>query len=106
MDNAECQCRKAEYAGYAEGAQYPEEKKSVAGQFAAVKHRSETYCWTQKLNREDDGVDKYWVLEITIFSCLRFSEDTNSEKYWPYVSASRRQCSCELRCQSEYASGV
>ena len=22
--------------------------KSVAGQFAAVKYRSETYCWTQK----------------------------------------------------------
>ncbi len=36
-------------------------KKSVAGQFAA-KYRSETYCWTQKLNREDYGVDKYWVL--------------------------------------------
>ena len=36
--------------------------KSVAGQFAAVKYRSETYCWTQKLNREDYGVDKYWVL--------------------------------------------
>jgi hypothetical protein len=30
-------------------------KKSVAGQFAAVKYRSETYCWTQKLNREDYG---------------------------------------------------
>ena len=38
-----------------------EKKKSVAGQFA-VKYRSETYCWTQKLNREDYGVDKYWVL--------------------------------------------
>jgi hypothetical protein len=39
-------------------------KKSVAGQFAAVKYRSasETYCWTQKLNREDYRVDKYWVL--------------------------------------------
>ena len=36
-------------------------KKSVAGQFA-VKYRSETYCWTQKPNREDYGVDKYWVL--------------------------------------------
>jgi hypothetical protein len=24
-----------------------------AGQFAAVKYRSETYYWTQKLNRED-----------------------------------------------------
>ena len=45
-----------------EGA-YPKNKKeSVAGQFAAVKYRSETYCWTQKLNREDYGVDKYWVL--------------------------------------------
>ena len=43
-----------------EGA-YPK-KKSVAGQFAAVKYRSATYCWTQKLNREDYGVDKYWVL--------------------------------------------
>ena len=43
-----------------EGA-YPEEKKkSVAGQFAAVKYRPETYGRTQKLNREDYGVDKYW----------------------------------------------
>ncbi len=31
------------------------------GQFA-VKYRSETYCWTKKLNREDYGVDKYWEL--------------------------------------------
>ena len=38
-----------------------EKKKSVAGQFA-VKHKTETYCWTQKLNREDFGVDKNWVL--------------------------------------------
>ena len=44
-----------------EGA-YPKKKqKSVAGQFVAVKYRSETYCWTQKLNKEDYGVDKYWV---------------------------------------------
>jgi hypothetical protein len=35
---------------------YPQKKKSVAGQFAAVKNKSETYCWTQKLNREDYGV--------------------------------------------------
>jgi hypothetical protein len=42
---------------------YPEEmKKSVAGQFAAVKYRTETYCWTQKLNREDYGVNKYFFL--------------------------------------------
>ncbi len=34
-----------------------EKKKSVAGQFA-VKYNSETYCWTQKLNGEDYGVDK------------------------------------------------
>ena len=33
-------------------------KTSVAGQFAGVKYRPETYCWTQKLNREDYGVDK------------------------------------------------
>jgi hypothetical protein len=40
---------------------YPEEKKkSVAGKFGAVKYRSETYGRTQKLNREDYGVDKYW----------------------------------------------
>ncbi len=38
-----------------------EKKKSVADQ-CAVKYRSETYSWTQKLNREDYGVDKYWVL--------------------------------------------
>ena len=41
---------------------YPKKKKSAADQFGAVKYRSETYCWTQKLNREDYGVDKYWVL--------------------------------------------
>jgi hypothetical protein len=40
---------------------YPKKKKkSVAGQFAAVKYRSETYCWTR--SREYYGVDKYWVL--------------------------------------------
>jgi hypothetical protein len=43
---------------------YPKKiKKSVAGQFAAVKYSmtislSETHCWTQKQNREDHGVDK------------------------------------------------
>ena len=37
-------------------------KKSLASQFAAVKYRSEKYCWTKKLNRKDYGVDKYWVL--------------------------------------------
>jgi len=37
-----------------EGA-YPKKKKkkSVSGQFAAVEYRSETYCWTKKVNRED-----------------------------------------------------
>ena len=51
---------------------YPEEnKKSIPGQFAAVKYRSETYCWTQKLNREDYGVDKYWGTFI-FSSRLRF----------------------------------
>ncbi len=33
--------------------------ETVAGQFAAVKYKSETYCWTQKLSREDYGVDNY-----------------------------------------------
>ena len=38
-----------------------EKENSVAGQFA-VKYMSETYCWTQKLNRGDYGVDKYFLL--------------------------------------------
>jgi hypothetical protein len=44
-----------------EGADPKKKEKSVADQFSAVKYRSETYCWTQKLRREDYGVDKYWV---------------------------------------------
>ena len=55
MDNAEW---KPNMQDVQEGA-YAKKKKSLAGQFAAVKHRSETYCWTQKLKREDYGVDKY-----------------------------------------------
>jgi hypothetical protein len=49
------------YAGYAGACRVliPPPKKSVAGQFAAVKYRSETHCWTEKLNREDYGLDKY-----------------------------------------------
>jgi hypothetical protein len=42
-----------------EGAYPKKKKKSVSGQFAAVRYRAETYCWTQKLNREKYGVDKY-----------------------------------------------
>jgi hypothetical protein len=61
---------KAEHAGYAGGAYPKKKRKSVAGQFAVVKYRSETYCWTKKLNREDYGVDKYWVLFF--FGLLRF----------------------------------
>ena len=38
-----------------------EKKKSVAGQFA-VKYKSEAYCWTKKVNKEDCGLDKDWVL--------------------------------------------
>ena len=41
---------------------YPKKKKSVADQFVSVKYSSKTYCWTQKLNKEDYGVDKTWVL--------------------------------------------
>ncbi len=42
-------CRmKAEHAGYAGGVLVLKKKKSVAGQFAAVKYRLETYCWTRK----------------------------------------------------------
>jgi hypothetical protein len=40
-------------------------KKIVAGLFA-VKYRTETQRWTQKLNREDYGVDKYWVLRAVV----------------------------------------
>jgi hypothetical protein len=34
-------------------------RRVFAGQFAAVKYRSETYDWTQQLNRTDYGVDMY-----------------------------------------------
>jgi ABC-type multidrug transport system ATPase subunit len=34
-------------------------KKIFAGQFVSAKYRLETYCWTQKLNREDYEVHKY-----------------------------------------------
>jgi len=27
-----------------------------------AKYKSETYGWTQKLNKEDYGVDKYWAV--------------------------------------------
>jgi hypothetical protein len=40
-----------------------ENNKSVAGQFA-VKYKPETHFWTQKLNKQDYGVDKHWVLAI------------------------------------------
>ncbi len=35
-------------------------EKSVAGHFA-VKYTSETYGWTQTVNKEDYGVDEYRV---------------------------------------------
>jgi anaerobic selenocysteine-containing dehydrogenase len=63
---------KAEYGGLSsmqEGA-YVKKKMSVAVQFATVKYRSVTYCWTKKLNRSDYGVDKNWVLVFC--SLLRF----------------------------------
>ena len=59
MDNAES---KPDMQDMQEGAYPKKNKNSVADLFPAVKYRSETYCWTQKLNREDYGVDKYWVL--------------------------------------------
>jgi alkyl hydroperoxide reductase subunit AhpC len=51
-----------------------EKTKSDVGLFA-VKYKSETYDRTQKLNKEDYGFDKYWVL-ITIFNQLTFVCDT------------------------------
>ena len=48
--------------GWAVGvAKSVEKKKNIAGQFA-VKCKSDTYCRTNKLNREDYGVHNYWVL--------------------------------------------
>jgi hypothetical protein len=38
-----------------------EKKKSVAGQFA-VKYKTETQCRTKKLNREDYGIHKNFLL--------------------------------------------
>ena len=38
-----------------------DKKTSVDGQFA-VNYKSVTHYWTQRLNKEDYGVDKYWVL--------------------------------------------
>jgi hypothetical protein len=52
MDNAES---KPDMQDVQEGAYPIKKKKSVADQFA-VKYRSETYCRTQRLNREDYGV--------------------------------------------------
>jgi hypothetical protein len=49
-----------------EGAYFNKKKKGVAGQFAAVKYRSEKYSWTKKLNREDYGVHKYWLLFLVV----------------------------------------
>jgi hypothetical protein len=45
---------------------YPIKKeKSVADLFSAVEHNSETYCWTQKLNRQasDYGVTSTFFLK-------------------------------------------
>ena len=55
-----------------EGAYPKKKKKSVAGQFAAVKYKSETYCWTKKLNRDDYMVDKYLVTS-TSCCCKRLN---------------------------------
>ena len=35
-------------------------KESVAGQFA-VKYKTGTLSWTDKISKEDYGIDKYWV---------------------------------------------
>jgi len=42
-----------------------QKKMSVVDQFT-VKYRTEAYSWTQKLNREDYGIDKYWVLLVVV----------------------------------------
>ena len=45
---------------------FKKKKKSVAGQFAAVKYRPETNCWTQNLNRGNQGVDKYLSVLLAV----------------------------------------
>jgi hypothetical protein len=35
----------------------------------AVKYMLETHCWTKKLNKEDYGVDKCWVLLAVVKEC-------------------------------------
>ena len=52
MDNAEW---KPNIRNMQEGAYPKNKRKSVDGQFAAVKYRSETYCWTQKLSKTKQG---------------------------------------------------
>ena len=46
-----------------------------------VKYRSETYFWTQKLNREDYGVDKYWVILFCV-SLLWFEIRRLRLRFW------------------------
>ena len=36
--------------------------RMISFQKVMVKSRQGTYCRTKKLNKEDYGVDKYWVL--------------------------------------------
>jgi hypothetical protein len=55
--------------------------KKKKGRFSAVKYRSETYYLTQKLNREDYGVDKYWVKKK--FSRLRFEINRPRLRFLP-----------------------
>jgi hypothetical protein len=54
-----------------EGAYSKKKKKSVAGQFAAVKYRSGTYCWTESKTKQGRlRGSKYLVLFF--LSLLRF----------------------------------
>ena len=67
---------KVGYAGYAAacpGAYAKNKKKSVDGQFAAVKYMSETYCWNEKFPASHRRLQ--CLAEITIFSRLRFAQD-------------------------------
>ncbi len=54
--------KEAEYAGYAGGVLILKKRRRVmlASLPQSSIGQSETYCWTQKLNREDYGVDKFW----------------------------------------------
>jgi hypothetical protein len=68
-----------------------EKKKSVDAQLP-VKYRSEMYGWTQKLNREDYGSDKYLSTPtcpcVPLYSCSFVVYQSLSPNWSNYSSVS------------------